>query len=48
MKKVNVNLEVVGGLGAIATGVLKYLAVIRIDMKKEHSQKQLYWGQQEF
>ena len=39
---------VVGALGAISTGFEKYIGAIGIEMRVEHAQKQLYWGQQGF
>ena len=52
MKEVIVIPVVVGVLGAISTGLVKYIAAIGIKMRVEHAQKkrkkQLYWRQQGF
>ena len=48
MKEVIVIPVVVGALSAISAGFEKYIAAIGIEMRVEHAQKKLYWGQQGF
>ena len=48
MKEVIVIPVVVGALSAISAGFEKHIASIGIEMRVEHAQKKLYWGQQGF
>ena len=48
MKEVILTPVVAGALGAISTGLEKYIAAIGIEMRAEHAKKQLLWGQQGF